>query len=513
MSPPPARHVRRLHVRAAVEDDARHAATLLTDALSTASLPAADQGRLIVIQRLALGRISTRVSPASLALHIELATRDAILQAVTYDRAAAGAANAVVFPDRSEAIIALARLHALGFAADEWFWPSIVGGWRTGLSRRERWLLLLDGAHSVPESPIVAAAILAQAIAAGAEDELLSSIPRGQGADWLRLEGWSRIEPEPSRPPTQRLNRRIDVIERWRRRWETADDRLVWLATMLAVLEQPARVADPCLPATVARILKDFERRDTALLGGKPEPVASPDQSEVRENPAVTESEPRSVLRSDARSIAVGDRSVPADSASPHAPTTGVTGDGPSSTPCRQEARAEHDLEHPQAYRHSGFFTPCAGLLFVVPILERLEFAQFLAAHPMLLERGFPARLLWFIGRHSGLRPDDPLALAFKMECGDESDDEAQPGGALDSPFEAWLTAVRRWCRRHPRVRLTALVRRPGNVFMSRTHIEACFAVSQADMRLRRLALDLDPGWVPWMGRVVQFRYGDHDRG
>jgi hypothetical protein len=30
---------------------------------------------------------------------------------------------------------------------------------------------------------------------------------------------------------------------------------------------------------------------------------------------------------------------------------------------------------------------------------------------------------------------------------------------------------------------------------------------------VRRVALDVDPGWVPWMGRVVQFRYDAHDRG
>ena len=61
---------------------------------------------------------------------------------------------------------------------------------------------------------------------------------------------------------------------------------------------------------------------------------------------------------------------------------------------------------------------------------------------------------------------------------------------------------------------LTTLIRRPGRVHISRTHIAAGFALSQIDVRLRRLALDVDPGWVPWMGRVVQFNYGErYDRG
>jgi hypothetical protein len=28
------------------------------------------------------------------------------------------------------------------------------------------------------------------------------------------------------------------------------------------------------------------------------------------------------------------------------------------------------------------------------------------------------------------------------------------------------------------------------------------------DLRIRWAGLDLDPGWLPWLGRVVSFRYG-----
>jgi hypothetical protein len=97
--------VRRLRIRGAAEEDARHATTLLEDAWRTASLPAADQGKLIVIRRVALGRVSLRVSPASLALHIERVTREAMAGAVTFDLPEAGSANAVTFPNRGAAIV------------------------------------------------------------------------------------------------------------------------------------------------------------------------------------------------------------------------------------------------------------------------------------------------------------------------------------------------------------------------------------------------------------------------
>src|SRR5215207_5115494 len=135
ISPLPSRHVRRLHLRAAAEDDARHAATLLGDALRTASLGAADEGRFVVIRRLPLGRISAHVSAASLALHIERVAAEVMAHAIAYDLSAAGTANAVAFANRSEAIVTLARSHAAGIPATEWFWPEVVPGWRADVAR------------------------------------------------------------------------------------------------------------------------------------------------------------------------------------------------------------------------------------------------------------------------------------------------------------------------------------------------------------------------------------------
>ena len=60
-----------------------------------------------------------------------------------------------------------------------------------------------------------------------------------------------------------------------------------------------------------------------------------------------------------------------------------------------------------------GSLTSCAGLLFLVPVLESLGFADFLVSHPALLETGFPARLLQFIAERVGIKSDDPLVLAL----------------------------------------------------------------------------------------------------
>jgi hypothetical protein len=35
------------------------------------------------------------------------------------------------------------------------------------------------------------------------------------------------------------------------------------------------------------------------------------------------------------------------------------------------------------------------------------------------------------------------------------------------------------------------------------------FPADAADPRLRRLALDVDPGWVPWLGLAIRYHFRD----
>lgn len=71
----------------------------------------------------------------------------------------------------------------------------------------------------------------------------------------------------------------------------------------------------------------------------------------------------------------------------------------------------------------------------------------------------------------------------------------------------AWLTAARRWLRRNAHLGLAEVVVRPGRITATRTHIDVFFDLAQADIRVRRAGLDIDPGWVAWLGRVVHFHY------
>jgi hypothetical protein len=51
------------------------------------------------------------------------------------------------------------------------------------------------------------------------------------------------------------------------------------------------------------------------------------------------------------------------------------------------------------------------------------------------------------------------------------------------------------------------MVRRPGSVLARPGWIEVRLPADQVDLRVRGAGLDLDPGWVPWLGVVVRYHY------
>jgi hypothetical protein len=174
----------------------------------------------------------------------------------------------------------------------------------------------------------------------------------------------------------------------------------------------------------------------------------------------------------------------------------------------RREERKPLDLRQRACTRFGG-------LLFLIPVLEDLNIPELILEHSVLGERDFQWVLHQLAQAILELAPGDPAALAFaglapnaKPPSVDESvasDDEttslrelvARISERLHSLLEldAETDVIEFVCLRHAEV-----VADPG-------WIEVRLSLDEVSPEIRRAGLDLDPGYVSWLGVVVKFIY------
>jgi hypothetical protein len=199
------------------------------------------------------------------------------------------------------------------------------------------------------------------------------------------------------------------------------------------------------------------------------------------------------------------------------APEVAFAGETPARSPGatsetfrRDGFRSEEELSHPLSAERADAAlmsesSSHAGLLMVVPVLRRLGLPRWLAGRPEFVEAGFPARLVGRIGRRAGMADTDPLARVLAILAGDTAE-----GDVPEWVYTAWWAAVRRWFRRE-RLGWREGFERAGRLQFDRPHLDITFIRQQVNLPWRRLALDVDPDWVPWLGCVVKFNYvSDH---
>jgi hypothetical protein len=88
---------------------------------------------------------------------------------------------------------------------------------------------------------------------------------------------------------------------------------------------------------------------------------------------------------------------------------------------------------------------------------------------------------------------------------------DAEEGAFLDDLAGRVVRRLQERLDRVPRPAaelLEFVCRRRAEVVADPGWIEAHFALEEVSTELRRAGLDLDPGYVPWLGVVLKFRYG-----
>jgi hypothetical protein len=149
-----------------------------------------------------------------------------------------------------------------------------------------------------------------------------------------------------------------------------------------------------------------------------------------------------------------------------------------------------------------------AGLFLLIGALRRLGLPDWLDRHPQLAYEGFARHLLLAIAARMGAGPHDPVRRALMPYDTTDADIAIR-----DFPeLAAWRVGLDRWLRRTARISVSETVRRRGWIIADAERISVRFRLDDADIRLRRRALDIDPGWVPWLGLTVGYVYRDEPR-
>lgn len=501
--------VLRLRLRAPVTA-AANARFLVEDALRLAD----PDDRLLVLRRLDMGRLASRTSRAQWANRASERVRAQAARAVHAATPGAASADAVWFHSFAEARALLLGELAAGRKPAAWFWRLAVRDWE-GHTLVDWLPRLLADVGSDPSVEVAVARMLVDMVEAGRLPALivaLAALPRPGIATGALRPGTPARASRPAILDTQQpvistdtRNEALIAQATLRRLAEP-----VWRAVMLAVVTMP-----PTHPAR-------FWLVRLALIAAEPGILSQPDTLAAWTEALVTASPPPP-----SDGITSRHASGPADIAGPP-PLSPAHQTHPEATdaPPRLLAAAANPPSGPAAPRSRpipeaadapGPASPLAaepmrahdpaderrsvsaGLFLLVGPLVRLHFPAWLDDHPVLAAQGFPRTLLHAIARRMRVPADDPVFAVLRG-----ADDHDWP-----APLTAWRVGLDRWLRRTVRTRLDQVVHRRGWIVGTQDDLSIRFRVDDADIRLRRMALDVDPGWVPWLGCTLRYHYRD----
>jgi hypothetical protein len=169
-------------------------------------------------------------------------------------------------------------------------------------------------------------------------------------------------------------------------------------------------------------------------------------------------------------------------------------------SPSRDDAGPRRLVPGPAGADRDWLATACGGLLFLLPVLAR---AGLVEGDSPEATRAAALHLLQ-AALHRVHAADNDAAWLLVADL-----PPLPPAAAREAQARALreLGLARRWLHRHARLGVVSLVRRPACLSLTSTHIDVRFPLAGADLRVRRAGLDLDPGWLPWFGRVLAFQF------
>jgi hypothetical protein len=464
----------------------------IEDALSRADT----DERLLLLRRLDFGRVPVGRSAAYWVRAAGSRIADARSRALHGASPGAERAEAVWFHSSAEAWMLLLRALASGNVPAAWFWRLAVPGWNG--APLNVWLpeVMREAARN-PEVLVRAAHALAPVIEAGAWARTLAALaatsapmPQAGEAAGLAAAEATAIAAAMVRRLKERLApAALASIAAAMHSGAGRPAARAWLVRLVLTARVPELAAAPLVLAEAGNALMELPARSL----DEPSPR---DPVPLAKDLAASANKVRNLEDIDASANKVRTPNEPA------AHDIRARDNDMAEAACSETLDPDVPLPAIAVERVSQV----AGLFLVVPALSRLGLSGWLDRHPELAYEGFAHRLLATIAARMGAGPHDPVLGALMP------DDTASAEIATRDPPElnAWRIGLDRWLRRKARIGLAETVRRRGWIIADAERISVRFRLDNADIRLRRRALDIDPGWVPWLMRSIRYYY--HDR-
>ncbi len=137
-----------------------------------------------------------------------------------------------------------------------------------------------------------------------------------------------------------------------------------------------------------------------------------------------------------------------------------------------------------------GVTSDWAGLFFVLNLLEHVVDPPTMPSETVAILRSVAAWLR--------VPSDDAIYESLAALNADRQWPDV-PASTLRSLRLACMTMTSRPLRR--------ILARAGRILVTRTHLTVVFDLNRVRLDVRKAGLDLDPGWLPRLGRAVRFEY------
>jgi hypothetical protein len=490
------RHVGRSYLRISEGVSRYRVTNTLEEALRLVVLPGEEEGRVYYFRRIALTGIPAQGSRQLWMDKLQQALSEAAARAV-HGGYGMDLTDAVYFHNREEALEVLLRdaLRAGSGETPKWLVVSVLGI-EPQASYAHIIPIILDCLRQLPLSPGVGAAIIFAALGNSNPVALLEAVPLHLATEWVReFDTHGRVFGE-APPPIQLSSPIVVTLQNAADYCGWKDPRTIWLAAMAVIHASPYALSSGSVMERTRATLRLLEM----------------------EHPR----RPSEQLRQTNASDAV---SAMNSGTSSHAL---IFDDDDVST-----MRSENFTATPTLL---GEPTSSAGLYFLLHVLRRLGITTAIDACPALREAGFVEHILKQLATNSGVEDDDPILSCLHPERAEFSlppetltslspDVEDWPAvwptnlsARRHTSFgsrlllRTWTVAVRLWCWRTGRISVRDVVNRKGHVWLTRTDLDVTMPLASVSVLIRRIGLDIDPGWLPWFGdfgRVVRFHYRD----